>query len=111
MEERLHGMRPTGSGAALAVARGTQDPEGQEAKRRSPAEVLAVLAVESVRVPRGVVGGRVTLAARRSTAALATPVHRVAVACEPEPMAEDTTTQHQASRSPVGATTGTGGAA
>jgi hypothetical protein len=26
-------------------------------------------------------------------------------------MAEDTTTQHQASRSPVGATTGTGGAA
>lgn len=111
MEERLHGMRPTGSGAALAAAPGTQKPEGQEAKRRPPTEVLAVLAVEAARVSHGVLGGRITLASHRPTAALATPLQRVAIAREPEPMAEDTTTQHQASPFSLGATASTGGAA
>lgn len=111
MEERLHDMRPTGSGAPLAATPGTQKPEGQEAKRRPPAEVLAVFAVEAARVSRGILGGRVTLAAHRPTASLAAPLQRVAVAREPEPMAEDTTTQHQATPFSLGATASAGGAA
>jgi len=96
MEERLHGTAPTGSGAALAVARGTQEAERQEAKRRASAEVLAVLAVEAVRVPGGVVGGRVTLAARGSAATLTAPAHRFAFARESEAVAEEATTDHYA---------------
>ena len=84
----------SGSGAvssALAVEPAQRE---QREKGSPPAEVLTVLPVEGAGEDAGVGGGRVALGAACAAAALATPPHRVALAREAEPMAEQATTEH-----------------
>jgi hypothetical protein len=80
-----------------AAPRGAKQPERQKPERGAPAEVLAVLAVKPARVAPRVLGRRVPLAAAGSTASLTAPAHRVALTREPEPVADEATSQHPSS--------------
>ena len=76
---------------ALAVE---QAQRKQCEERRSPAQVVTVLAIEGTGVQTRVGRGFVALGAARAAAARAFPAHRLAFAREAEAMAKEATAKH-----------------
>jgi hypothetical protein len=91
-----HAPGVTESATASALSPSLQHAQWKQPKERSaPADVLAVLAIEGPRVPRGVECRPILLRAACSAAALAFPSHRDFVARETEAMTEQTTPEHR----------------
>jgi hypothetical protein len=82
------------SGAITPTLTVEEAQREQRKERGTPAEVLAVLAVECAGEEVGVGSGLVALGAAGAAATLTAPLHRVAVARETETMAEQATTEH-----------------
>jgi len=77
--------------SAPAIAQTAPDAQEQEAERRPPAQLAAVLAVEGRRVAGGVPARGVRLLPAGATAALAAPAHRRPRSGEPVAVAEQAT--------------------
>jgi hypothetical protein len=87
-----------------SFARRPQEAEGQQPDERGAApEVVSILPVERAGVAESVLRGRITLLPAGATAALAAPVHGLAVAREAEAVAEKPAAKHRESAYPGGA--------
>jgi hypothetical protein len=79
---------------ASSPAQGANQPKGQQPHRRPAAQGIPVFAVKGGGVAARVRGARIALGSACPAAALAAPAHRVAIAGEAVPMAQETAAQH-----------------
>jgi hypothetical protein len=78
----------------VSTTKRTRDAEREQPERRPPPDVLVILAIKRRGIPVRRGGCRVTLGSSRPAAALAPPAHRLTLAPEAVPVAEELAAHH-----------------